>query len=154
MAGVSLKGVAADLSRPLSSQQMDSVRFLRGFGALINNLLVRMYHQGIHISLPEYSEFKKAAIVAASKKQSLLLLPCHKSHIDYLTISWLFFRLGLSLPHIVAGENLNMPVVGSALQKCGAFFIRRSFGDDALYPTVVREYVEQLLERVSRGASA
>lgn len=104
--------------------------------------------------------------MAASKKQSLIILPCHKSHVDYLTMSWLFYRLGLSLPHIVAGANLNMPVVGSWLQKvssfrspllniklivfvfrekCGAFFIRRSFGDDELYPVVVKEYIEELL---------
>ncbi|GAA5851497.1 hypothetical protein JCM8547_001112 [Rhodosporidiobolus lusitaniae] len=126
--------------------KMDSVRFLRFFGAIVNNLLVRLYHQGIEISIPEYARFKQVAQQAAAKKQSLLILPCHKSHIDYLTISWLFFRLGLSLPHIVAGENLNLPVVGPALQKCGAFFIRRSFGDDPLYSTVVKEYVEGLLE--------
>lgn len=59
----------------------------------------------------------------------------------------LFFRCGLSLPHIVAGANLNMPILGSWLQKCGAFFIRRSFGDDALYPVVVKEYIEQLVEQ-------
>lgn len=31
------------------------------------------------------------------------------------------------------------------LAKCGAFFIRRSFGDDELYPVVVQEYISQLL---------
>ncbi|GAA5871230.1 hypothetical protein JCM16303_000687 [Sporobolomyces ruberrimus] len=125
--------------------RMDSVRFLRFFGALVNNLLVRLYHQGIEIDIKEYARFKEVAMYAAEKKQSLLILPCHKSHIDYLTISWLFFRLGLSLPHIVAGENLNMPVVGPALAKCGAFFIRRSFGNDPIYNTVVKDYIEQLL---------
>ncbi|GAA5826424.1 hypothetical protein JCM11251_002361 [Rhodosporidiobolus azoricus] len=126
--------------------RMDSVRFLRFFGAMTNNLLVRLYHQGIEISITEYARFKEVAQIAAAKKQSLLILPCHKSHIDYLTISWLFFRLGLSLPHIVAGENLNLPILGSWLSKCGAFFIRRSFGDDPVYNTVVKEYIEQLLE--------
>ncbi|ORY89766.1 acyltransferase-domain-containing protein [Leucosporidium creatinivorum] len=127
--------------------KMDSVRFLRFFGASVNNILVRMYDQGIHISLPEYAAFREVAVEAAKRKQSLLILPCHKSHIDYLTMSWLFFRCGLSLPHIVAGANLNMPILGSWLQKCGAFFIRRSFGDDALYPVVVKEYIEQLVEQ-------
>ncbi|GAA6004275.1 lysophospholipid acyltransferase family protein [Rhodotorula paludigena] len=126
--------------------KMDNLRFLRFFGAMVNNLLVRMYHQGIEISMSEYARFKEVAQLAAARKQSLLILPCHKSHIDYLTISWLFFRLGLALPHIVAGENLNLPVVGPMLAKCGAFFIRRSFGDDPLYSTVVKEYIEQLLE--------
>ncbi|GAA6059510.1 hypothetical protein JCM10212_002253 [Sporobolomyces blumeae] len=129
--------------------RMDSVRFLRFFGALVNNLLVRLYHQGIEIDIKEYARFKEVAVHAATKKQSMLILPCHKSHIDYLTISWLFFRLGLSLPHIVAGENLNMPVLGPALAKCGAFFIRRSFGNDPIYNTVVKDYIEQLLARGS-----
>lgn len=61
-------------------------------------------------------------------------------------LSWACYRLGISLPHIVAGENLNMPVVGSWLQKCGAFYIRRSFGDDALYPVMVKEYIHDMLE--------
>ena len=39
-----------------------------------------------------------------------------------------------------------MPVVGSWLQKCGAFYIRRSFGDDALYPVMVKEYIHDMLE--------
>lgn len=76
------------------------------------------------------------------------------------------YRLGISLPVIVAGDNLNMPVLGESqplspvqqlaesalplagswLQAVGAMFIRRSFGDDALYPVVVKEYIEQLLE--------
>ncbi|BGP16858.1 hypothetical protein JCM10213v2_004865 [Rhodosporidiobolus nylandii] len=114
--------------------------------AMVNNLLVRLYRQGIEISISEYARFTAVAQHAASKRQSPLILPCHKSHIDYLTISWLFFRLGLSLPHIVAGENLNMPIVGPMLAKCGAFFIRRTFGDDPLHSTVVKEYIEQLLE--------
>ncbi|GAA5971080.1 hypothetical protein JCM11641_004135 [Rhodosporidiobolus odoratus] len=126
--------------------KMNDVRFLRFFGAAVNNILVRLYHQGIEISIPEYARFKEVAQIAATRRQSLLILPCHKSHIDYLTVSWLFFRLGLSLPHIVAGENLNMPIIGPMLAKCGAFFIRRTFGNDPLYSTIVQEYIEQLLE--------
>ncbi|KAK4054685.1 hypothetical protein OIO90_003497 [Microbotryomycetes sp. JL221] len=140
-----MREVVYEMSQGLVAH-MNSVSFLRFFGACVNNILVRMYDQGIHISIDEYAQFKQVALQAEKKKQSLLILPCHKSHIDYLTISWLFFRCGLSLPHIVAGSNLNMPVVGPMLQKCGAFFIRRTFGDDPLYPVVVKEYVEQLLE--------
>ncbi|KAM0748457.1 acyltransferase-domain-containing protein [Meredithblackwellia eburnea MCA 4105] len=140
-----MRDVTYDIAIHLCAR-MDSAPFLRFFGALVNNILVRMYNQGIHISLDEYKAFRQVAVHAAKKKQTLLILPCHKSHIDYLTISWLFYRLGLSIPHIVAGDNLNMPILGTWLQKCGAFFIRRSFGDDALYPVVVKEYIEQLVE--------
>lgn len=55
--------------------------------ALVNNLLVRMYHQGLEISIPQYARFKEIAQLAASKKQSLLILPCHKSHIVRMTFS-------------------------------------------------------------------
>jgi hypothetical protein len=61
--------------------KMDSVAFLRFFGAATNNVLVRMYHSGLHLAPAELSKFLEIAQVAAEKKQSLLILPCHKSHI-------------------------------------------------------------------------
>ena len=56
-----------------------------------------------------------------------------QSHVDYLVISYIFYRMGIALPHIAAGDNLNMPLVGPLLKHGGAFFIRRTFGDDPLY---------------------
>lgn len=73
--------------------KMDSVRFLRFFGASVNILLARMHDQGIHISLPEYAAFREVAVEAAKRKQTMLILPCHKSHIDYLTMSCEFKRV-------------------------------------------------------------
>ncbi|KDN41525.1 acyltransferase-domain-containing protein [Tilletiaria anomala UBC 951] len=128
-----------------SAARLDSLPFLKVFAASVNNILARMYNQGIHISAPEVMNLRRAAAHAAEKKQSLIFLPAHKSHIDYLTVSWLMFRLGIALPHIVAGENLDIPVVGQILRRGGAFFIRRQFKGDELYPIVIREYIEQLL---------
>ena len=48
-------------------------------------------------------------------------------------------------PHIAAGVNLNMPVVGRFLRKGGAFFIRRSIRGSALYSAVLSEYVALLV---------
>ncbi|KAK6600381.1 hypothetical protein ACHAPC_002773 [Botrytis cinerea] len=55
-------------------------------------------------------------------------------------------KLGIALPTVVAGDNLNFPVVGSFLQHAGAMWIRRSFGDDALYTTLVQSYIDTLLQ--------
>jgi glycerol-3-phosphate O-acyltransferase len=55
------------------------------------------------------------------------------------------FRLGIAVPHIVAGDNLDIPVVGRALRGGGGFFIRRTFAGDQLYSAVIKEYVEQVL---------
>ncbi|KAJ3110248.1 hypothetical protein HDU96_006773 [Phlyctochytrium bullatum] len=126
---------------------MNKLSVIKFVAFTVNNILVRMYHQGIHIRESEFFELRKWAEMAEKKKMSLIFLPCHKSHVDYLVISYIFYRLGLALPHIAAGDNLNLPVVGSLLKHSGAFFIRRVWGDDAMYTTIMREYIELLLNR-------
>lgn len=130
-----------------SVARVTSKRFSRAFALTINEVLVSMYNQGTHVNVQEIESLRRVASQAAQKKQSILFVPCHKSHIDYLVVSWLMYRIGISLPHIIAGENLDLPVVGSILRSGGAFFIRRSFQDDALYPVVIKEYISTLLEQ-------
>jgi len=77
----------------------------------------------------------------------LVYLPAHRSHADYLLLSYVLYQAGLVPPHIAAGENLNFPVIGPLLRRCGAFFMRRKFGGDALYTAVFRAYVESLIQR-------
>ena len=57
------------------------------------------------------------------------------------------FRNGLTPPHIAAGINLNMPVIGSILRRGGAFFMRRSFKGNQLYTAVFNEYLHTLFSR-------
>jgi len=78
----------------------------------------------------------------------LVYVPCHRSHIDYLLLSYVIHNEGLAIPYIAAGKNLNMPFIGPILRKAGAFFIRRSFKDDELYSTVIFEY---LASQISSG---
>ncbi|RKO99400.1 hypothetical protein CXG81DRAFT_14564, partial [Caulochytrium protostelioides] len=127
--------------------ELDSIRTLRFVGFIVNNLLVRMYHQGIYIQQREVVQLKRWAEIAQREKISLVFLPCHKSHVDYLVISYVFYRLGLALPHIAAGDNLNMPIVGYLLKHAGAFFIKRQWGDDPLYHTTMALYIRTLLQR-------
>ncbi|AAZ33585.1 glycerol-3-phosphate 1-O-acyltransferase PlsB [Pseudomonas savastanoi pv. phaseolicola] len=74
----------------------------------------------------------------------VIYVPCHRSHIDYLLLSYLLFCNGLTPPHIAAGINLNMPVVGSLLRRGGAFFMRRTFKGNPLYTAVFTEYLHTL----------
>ncbi len=76
----------------------------------------------------------------------LVYVPCHRSHIDYLLLSYVLFNEGLALPYIAAGKNLNMPVIGRILRGGGAFFIRRSFKDNALYGAVMTGYLRELVD--------
>jgi glycerol-3-phosphate O-acyltransferase len=78
----------------------------------------------------------------------LVYLPAHRSHADYLLLSYVLYQAGLVPPHIAAGENLNIPLgIGALLRRCGAFFMRRKFGGDPLYTAVFRAYVESLIQR-------
>ena len=81
----------------------------------------------------------------AAPGHEVVYVPSHRSHMDYLLLSYLLYTRGIVPPHIVAGINLNLPVIGTLLRKGGAFFIRRSIRGSALYSAVLGEYVAQLV---------
>jgi 1-acyl-sn-glycerol-3-phosphate acyltransferase len=126
--------------------KMDSRYFIRGAYYFATQLLTRAYHQGIHINSEEVLRLRRVAEEAAEKGQSIIFLPCHRSHVDYVSLQVICYRLGLALPTVVAGDNLNFPGVGYFLQHAGAMWIRRSFGDDQLYQTLVQSYIDTLLQ--------
>lgn len=77
----------------------------------------------------------------------IIYVPCHRSHIDYLLMSYLLFTNGLTPPHIAAGINLNMPIIGGLLRRGGAFFMRRTFRGNPLYASVFNEYLHTLFSK-------
>ena len=84
-------------------------------------------------------------IVKAAPGKGILYLPNHRSHVDYLLLSYFIYTNGLAPPHIAAGANLNFPVVGPILRRGGAYFLRRSFKGEPLYAAVFREYMHTML---------
>lgn len=76
----------------------------------------------------------------------IVYVPCHRSHVDYLLLSYTIDQYGLEIPLIAAGNNLNMPIIGKILRGGGAFFIRRSFKGNALYTAVMQEYINQIIQ--------
>ena len=91
----------------------------------------------------ELNHMEKVHDVARDKE--VVYVPCHRSHFDYLLLAYVTYEAGLHLPHIAAGINLNMPVVGGILRRGGAFFLRRSFRGNRLYATVFDSYIQQVL---------
>jgi glycerol-3-phosphate O-acyltransferase len=75
----------------------------------------------------------------------IIYVPCHRSHIDYMLVSYFVYENGLVPPHIAAGVNLNLPVLGHFLRMGGAFFLRRSFRSQKLYSAVFYEYLARIL---------
>ena len=77
----------------------------------------------------------------------IVYVPCHRSHMDYLLLSYAIYQRGYAVPHIAAGLNLNLPIVGRFLRKGGAFFIRRSFRGNTLYTVVFMKYLAAMMAR-------
>ena len=83
----------------------------------------------------------------AREGHEIIYMPCHRSHMDYLLLSYVIYHQGMVPPHIAAGINLNFWPAGPVFRHGGAFFLRRSFKGDKLYSTVFREYLSQLFAR-------
>jgi len=83
----------------------------------------------------------------AQDGHEIIYVPCHRSHMDYLLLTYTIFHQGLVTPRIAAGINLNFWPAGTVFRKAGAFFIRRSFGGNRMYSTIFREYLGLLFER-------
>ncbi|KQZ79586.1 glycerol-3-phosphate O-acyltransferase [Rhodanobacter sp. Root561] len=121
--------IAADYSHPV----------VRSASFLLSNFWNKLY-DGIAMH-----HFDKAR--AAAPGHEVIYVPCHRSHADYLLMSYQLHVSGVVVPHIAAGVNLNLPVIGPILRRGGAFFLRRSFKGNALYSVVFNEYVAQLIDR-------
>ncbi len=81
-----------------------------------------------------------------SKKMPFVIISCHRSHIDYLLLSYVFFKNNIQLPFIAAGNNLSFFPLGYIFRRSGAFFLRRSFRGNEVYGEVFAKYMAILLQ--------
>ena len=128
---------AEKYAREIASDQ--SYRVIRFFEVFLSWLWHKLYEG---IELYNLDRAKAAALTS-----EVVYVPCHRSHIDYLLLSYVLYHNGLTPPHIAAGVNLNLPLVGSLLRRGGAFFMRRTFKEDLLYKAVFDEYLHLMLSK-------
>ena len=128
---------ARDYAFEIASDYTYSV--VRAFALFLTWVWNRVYN-GV-----EVHNFERVTTVAPD--HGIIYVPCHRSHVDYLLLSYIIFTRGLMVPHIAAGANLNLPVVGSILRRSGAFFLRRKIKGDPLYTAVFLEYLHMMVDR-------
>ncbi len=121
--------IAADYSPP----------FVRAGSFLLSNFWNKLY-DGI-----DMHHFDTLRTIAPGHE--VVYTPCHRSHADYVLMSYQLYQSGVVVPHIAAGVNLNLAVLGRFLRMGGAFFMRRSFKGNALYSVIFNEYMAQLVDR-------
>ncbi|XP_051510413.1 dihydroxyacetone phosphate acyltransferase-like isoform X1 [Myxocyprinus asiaticus] len=82
----------------------------------------------------------------AIQEYPVILMPNHRSYVDFLVVSYIMFTYDLSIPVIAAGIPLmGMKLIGEIFRRSGAFFIRRAIGSDKLYWAVLSEYVRTIV---------
>ena len=86
-----------------------------------------------------------AKIRNISKKMPFVIIPCHRSHIDYLLLSYVFYKNNIQMPFVAAGSNMSFFPMGYVFRKSGAFFLRRSFRGNEVYAEVFAKYIAILL---------
>lgn len=121
--------IAADYSHPV----------VRSVSFLLRNFWNKLYDG---IAMHHFDQAR-----AAAPGFEVVYVPCHRSHADYLLLSYQLHVSGVVVPHIAAGVNLNLPGIGPILRRGGAFFMRRSFSGNPLYSVVFKEYMAQLIDR-------
>ncbi len=117
-----------------------SYQLIKKGDSILSWLWNRLY-QGINVSNA------KTVRRLAQDGHEIIYVPCHRSHMDYLLLSYVLYHEGMVPPHIAAGINLNFFPAGPIFRRGGAFFLRRSFKGNKLYSTIFREYLSELFAK-------
>lgn len=112
-----------------------------GIAKIILDWLFDRIYDGV-----EVDEAGIEKVVRAAAKGPISICPSHKSHIDYLVMSTVFYGHGLIVPHVAAGINLAFFPLGMIFRRVGAYFIRRSFKGDRVYSAVLKAYIRKLVK--------
>lgn len=150
-----LEAIADEAQKPKSSPEKarkEAAKMLDEIAANVSHESLRIadrllswlwnkLYQGIDVQYAE--RVRKLAL----KGHEIVYVPCHRSHMDYLLLSYILYHQGLVPPHIAAGINLNFYPVGAIFRSWGAFYIRRTFKGNRLYSTIFREYLAELFYR-------
>lgn len=133
--------VKKDARRYLYEIAADYSETFIGFWRKLLTWLWNNIYDGLSVDLEGMSKIRNI-----SRKMPFVIVPCHRSHIDYLLLSYVFYFNNIQLPFIAAGSNLSFFPMGYIFRKSGAFFLRRSFKGNKIYSEVFTKYLAILLK--------
>lgn len=116
--------------------------FIRSAYVTVMTIMQKLFPKGIWVSNQEMSNLFQKYI---ENPMSIIWAPSHQSHLDYVIIHLMSIRFNIATPSVIAGENLNVAVVGNLLKKLGAIFIPRSFNNELYTERNLNNVIEFLL---------
>eukprot|EP00057_Strongylocentrotus_purpuratus_P033289 XP_790882.3 PREDICTED: glycerol-3-phosphate acyltransferase 1, mitochondrial [Strongylocentrotus purpuratus] len=146
-----------EYQRSAERHRRRAMNVLRHMAATISNSLIRLtgwlllkilglFLIGVQVHEGQLNMVRQAA----ESGVPVIIVPLHRSHLDYILLSFIFHLTGIKLPFVAAGDNLNLPVFGSCLRRLGAFFIKRKLDKeigkkDWVYRSTLHTYMEEIL---------
>ncbi|XP_068564923.1 dihydroxyacetone phosphate acyltransferase [Cebidichthys violaceus] len=128
-------GILDEMSQSL---QMGFIRLL---AYILTKVLKRLF-TGVHVNIEGLNALQQAV-----QECPVILLPNHRSYVDFLVISYILFTYDIPVPVIASGLPLaGMKMFGEMFRRSGAFYIRRAIGSDKLYWAVLSEYVRTIVK--------
>jgi glycerol-3-phosphate O-acyltransferase len=146
-----IEAVAGETGRAPAAAAAEAARDLKEIASRYDPIFVQLLRPllawifGRLYTSVEVDEEGLARVRRAAADAPVVLCPSHKSHVDYLVLSWLLYESGMTPPHVAAGINLAFWPFGAIARRGGAFFIRRTVKGDRIYTAVLRAYVKHLL---------
>ncbi|MCB1042868.1 MAG: 1-acyl-sn-glycerol-3-phosphate acyltransferase [Acidobacteria bacterium] len=131
-----LKEADKDLHDITSDTSEKMINFLR----LIFDFVWARTLEGIDFKPSDFNRMREL-----SKQGPVVFLPCHRSHADYLVFAYMFEKQGMNNPRFAAGDNLSKWPLGMFFRRAGAFFIRRTFKGEPIFPLVFDAYIRHIL---------
>ncbi|XP_020610069.1 glycerol-3-phosphate acyltransferase 1, mitochondrial-like isoform X1 [Orbicella faveolata] len=152
-----MKTAEKERRKKIDALEKEAVNILNGMAAVVYRKFVRFtawFLFKVFGRLLSSVQIHKGQIdilrEASQDEKPLVFLPLHKSHMDYLLLTFVLVTCDIKVPHVAAGDNLRIPFFSWILRHLGGFFIKRkldhSSGKDDLYKCILQEYVEQLLQ--------
>ncbi len=138
--GIPLEAVEATFRRYVNEIASDLHYAIIPFWDSLLRWVFDVIYEGLEINTESLEKLRDVA-----GRKPVVFVSSHRSHMDYLLLSYIFFQQRIPLPLVCAGENLSFWPLGPIFRKSGAFFIRRSYEGNKLYAAAVQAYTEQAL---------
>ncbi|EDW14535.1 glycerol-3-phosphate acyltransferase 1, mitochondrial isoform X1 [Drosophila mojavensis] len=145
----------------LHKQEQRAITILKEMGSTLNNTLLAITSWLLYKLLPCFlsgvvTNTKQIEMLQNASKRSpdtpLIFVPLHRSHLDYIMVTFILTNNDIRSPLVAAGNNLQIPVFGTLLRGLGAFFIKRKIDPvegkkDVLYRAALHLYITHALKQ-------
>ncbi|XP_034128048.1 glycerol-3-phosphate acyltransferase 1, mitochondrial isoform X2 [Drosophila guanche] len=145
----------------LRKQEQRAISILKEMGSKLNNGLLAFTSWILYKLLPCFltgvvTNTKQIEMLKTASKRSpgtpLIFVPLHRSHLDYIMVTFILTNNDIRSPLVAAGNNLQIPVFGGLLRGLGAFFIKRKIDPvegkkDVLYRAALHLYLTHALKQ-------